>query len=147
MKQEKQDKLIKVIFYTLIVLFTIIAFVILSPFEILSIHTFFPIILMIVITFFILGIALVVLTRKSKLEGKQRRFLILTGTSASGFFIGVILHNFLYALGIITNSIPVLHFSFEFLHGAFFIIAVLVCPIGFIVGVVGSLVNFRKSKV
>jgi hypothetical protein len=95
-------------------------------------------------TFFFLGLVLIFLTVKEKVEGKLKKFLILTGASAAGFFISVLLHNFLYGL-------------FIFLFGTdfwkriglgdepfFFFLAIIVCPLGFLIGVVGSATLFIK---
>lgn len=86
------------------------------------------------------------LKQDKKVGGKLRRFLILTGVSAVGFLASVLLHNFFYALGVLTNNIFVLHFLFEFLHGAFFIIGLFICPVGFLVGGVGSIFCFLKKR-
>ncbi len=56
------------------------------------------------------------------------------------------LHNFFYGLGIIANQIPVLSLMMEILHAAFFIIAIFVCPLGFVIGVIGTTVVFIKKK-
>jgi hypothetical protein len=69
--------------------------------------------------FFLLGLALVVLTLKQKVKGKLKFFLILTGVSAAAFVAGSVLHNLLYALS-----------GFE--EPVFSLIAVLVCPIAFL---------------
>jgi hypothetical protein len=76
-----------------------------------------------------------------------KKFLILTGASFVGFFISVVLHNFLYAATEITKEIAVLPYIFEALHILFFFLAVLVCPAGFLVGAVGSIVLFVKGKI
>ena len=96
--------------------------------------------------FSLLGAALIFLTIKGKVKGKLKKFLILTGISAAGFFVSILLHNFLYALAIVTSHIIILKYIFEFLHATFFIIAMLVCPLGFLIGVVGSTVLFIKKK-
>jgi len=97
--------------------------------------------------FFSLGVALIVLTVKEKVAGMVKKFLILTGASAAGFFISFLLHNFIYGLFI--------HFFGEGFWDRigpggdepfFFIMAIFVCPIGFLVGVVGSIVLAIKSK-
>ena len=90
--------------------------------------------------FFLLGVSLIVTTVKKKVKGKLKKFLILTGASAAGFFVSVLLHNFLYALGVLAKDIKVLHYLFEFLHAAFFIIAIFICPIGFLIGIAGSII-------
>ena len=96
--------------------------------------------------FSLLGAALIFLTIKGKVKGKLKKFLILTGASAAGFFVSTLLHNFLYALAIITSHIVILKYIFEFLHATFFIIAIFVCPSGFLIGVVGSIVLFIKKR-
>jgi len=95
--------------------------------------------------FFILGLALAVMAVKQKVEGKLKFFLILTGASAVVFVASIFLHNFIYDL-------------FIFLFGSnfcinvglkdelvFFFIALLVCPIAFLVGAVGSIVLLITS--
>jgi len=96
--------------------------------------------------FSLLGAALIFLTIKGKVKGKLKKFLILTGVSAAGFFVSILLHNFLYALAIIASHIVILKYIFEFLHVTFFIIAIFVCPPGFLIGVVGSIVLFIKKR-
>jgi len=84
-------------------------------------------------TFFVLGLALVILTIKQKVKGKLGFFLILTGTSAASFVASSVLHNLLYAL-----------LGFE--EPVFFLIAVVVCPVAFIVGAVGSVVLLVRNR-
>jgi len=85
----------------------------------------------IAVVFFALAIALVVLTLKLKDPLIQRIFFILTGASAVCIPIFAILHNVVYGL---------------FFHGkdgdeaVFFILAVLVCPALFVLGMLGSIV-------
>jgi hypothetical protein len=83
--------------------------------------------------FFGLGIALIVLTVKKKVEGKLKKFLLLTGASAVGLPVFAVLHNLVSAL-----------FNTE--EPVFFIIATIVCPIGFLVGAVGTIVLVIKKK-
>lgn len=96
------------------------------------------------ILFFLLGGILIILTLKSKVEGKLKVFLLLTGLSSMGFLIGVILHNLLYALSILLEHIIVLKYLMEILHVTFFFISVPLSPIGFLVGAIGSIILFRK---
>jgi uncharacterized membrane protein len=51
-----------------------------------------------------------------------------------------------YGLAIITNQIPILSFVMEILHIVFFIIAIFVCPLGFVIGAIGSIVMFINEK-
>jgi len=109
-------------------------------------HMGFPLIAVPVIAFFLLGLALVFFTVKKKVKGGLKKFLMLTGASSSGFFVSILLHNFLYGLAVITARITILHYLMEILHGLFFIVGIVVCPIGFLIGIVGSIVLFIKGK-
>ncbi len=96
--------------------------------------------------FCLLGIVLLVLTLKEKVAGKLKKFLLLTGASATGFFVFVVLHNAFYALSTVTGDIFILNYLVQGLGVAFFLIAVLVCPIGFLVGLVGNIVLWIKRR-
>lgn len=96
--------------------------------------------------FFVLGLALIFLTAKKKMKGLLKKFLLLTGASAIGFPVFVILHNLVYGL-----------FIYFFGQGFwervglgdepfFFIMAIIVCPLGFLFGVVGTIVLFTKRR-
>jgi hypothetical protein len=97
--------------------------------------------------FFLLGIALIVLTLKEKVAGILKKFFLLTGASATGVLVFILLHNVIYALFIY-------FFGEGFWNGGdepfFFIMATLVCPLAFLVGAVGSIVlgfkNYRLAK-
>ncbi len=98
------------------------------------------------IIFSLLGIILVFLTIKQKVGGALKKFLILTGISATGFFVSVFLHNIFYGLSIITNQIPILSFVMEMLDIAFFIIAIFIYPLAFVIGAIGSIIVFINKK-
>jgi hypothetical protein len=66
-------------------------------------------------------------------------FLILLGASLIGFPLAVVLHNAFYALAEITSDIVVLPHVLGFLEVAFFLLAVLVCPPGILIGALGSI--------
>lgn len=96
--------------------------------------------------FLSLGIVLLVLAVKGKAGGLLRKFLILTGAAAAGIPISAVLHNFIYGLFI-------LWFGTDFWGRTglgdepfFFILAIIVCPLGFLVGAVGSIVLFIKKE-
>jgi len=97
------------------------------------------------IIFSLLGLALIILTVKEKTETRAKKFLLLTGASAVGFFVFIFLHNAFYALTVITQHIAVLSYLMGVFHAAFFIIALFVCPLGFLVGIVGSIVFLFKK--
>jgi len=138
-------KSITLTFWALIVVFLLIV----SQFFIPVVNELFRgslIFLLPFIIFSLLGIALIFLTLKQKVNGTLKRLLILTGTSATGFFVFVFLHNIFYGLAIIANQIPILSFVMEILHIAFFIIAIFICPLGFMIGAIGTMIVFIKKK-
>jgi hypothetical protein len=96
------------------------------------------------IVFLGLGVTLIVLTIKKKVGGKPKKFLLLTGSSAVGLPIFAILSNVVYAL--------VIYFFGENAWGTmgdepfFFILATVVCPIGFLVGAVGTIILGLKNE-
>lgn len=98
------------------------------------------------ILYCVLGFVLFYSVRKEKVKGKLGFFLTLTGLSASSFLIFVVLHNFFYALAELTAEIFLLPYVMNFFEVVFFLLGVLGSPTGFIIGVVGSLVSFRKKS-
>ena len=80
-----------------------------------------------------LGVMSIILTVRTKVRGWLKRFLLLTEASFVGFLISGILHNVISGL---TN----------FEEPVFFIIATIVCPVGFLVGAVGTIVLAVKNK-
>ena len=86
------------------------------------------------------GAAILYFGRK-RLSGRLRIFVMMIGGSILGFFVSVLLHNAIYALVFVTlMDRPDLD------EPVFFIIAVLVCPVALAVGIVGSLVTWRKQR-
>lgn len=140
---EKNLRILKLVFWLLLVIniLLVVFFVGIN----LDKRTFLPLVVVLAIASCLLGIALIFLTLKAKLKGKQKIFLILSGASSAGFLISVILHNLLYALGIIFEHIIVLKYLMEILHIAFFFIAIPICPISFLVGAIGSMVLFMRK--
>ncbi len=80
-----------------------------------------------------LGVTLLVLTVKKKVAGLLKKFLLLTGASPVGLAVFAVLHNVVSGL-----------FNIE--EPVFFIIATIVCPIGFLVGAVGTIVLAIRNK-
>lgn len=91
-----------------------------------------------------LGLVLLLLLPKSNLNRRHHQYLVLTGAAAVGVMTGVLLHNLAYALGVAFGHLNWVYQLSEFLYGAFFVFALAICPIGFIVGVIGSFLT-RKS--
>ncbi len=140
------NKTISIIFLASVAIFILLIAYFAAPTSAQLKQTIFPLAAVLALTFFLLGAALIVLTVKQKIKGKLKKYLILTGASSAGFPASVLLHNFFYGLGIIAANITVLRYLMEGLHAAFFIIAIFVCPIGFIVGAIGSIVIFLKKN-
>jgi hypothetical protein len=92
-----------------------------------------------------LGVTLLVLAARAKLKKMLKAFLLLTGASAVGLPVFAVLHNAVYALFIY-------FFGQGFWGGigdepVFFILAVIVSPIAFLVGAIGSIVlKFWPAK-
>ena len=71
---------------------------------------------------------------------RTKSFLILLGVSLIGFPLSVVLHNLFYALSEMAADRVLLGDMLGFLNGVFFLLAVLVCPPGVLIGAVGSVV-------
>ena len=95
--------------------------------------------------YFILGLVLLVLCIRTRPLKRLRRFLILTGASSAGLTVFSALHNAFYGLAELASKWPVLKHAAGGLEVAFFVVAVCVCPIGYIVGVLGSTVALLRS--
>jgi hypothetical protein len=80
-----------------------------------------------------LGVLFLVLTLKQKTVGALRFFLLLTGSSATGFTVFVLLHNIVSGL-----------FNIE--EPVFFVLATIICPLGFLAGVIGTIVLSIRNK-
>jgi len=136
----KNQPRIKKIFYSLIITFVlIVAYFVMSAFWDVE-RPFFLILAALGLSFLILGIVLTLLARKEK--GRLKLFLMLTGISAIAPFVFSILHNLFYGLAITFEN---LKFLFEALHVASFLISLLIAPILFVVGVIGSMI-YLKNK-
>lgn len=130
----------KTIFWALVVVFVVIVGdmfvpILTSTFPALRAYLI-PLMFISWAAFFALGLALIVLIVRKKAEGLQgslKKFLLLTGASAVGFLPFVVLHNAVYGLFGVEESF-------------FFILAVFVCPLGFLVGVIGTIVLIIKKR-
>ena len=98
------------------------------------------------VVFVLLGVVLLFLTVKTKVGGILKKFLLLTGASAVGLPVFALLHNATY-------GIFIHFFGADFWdrigvgdEPVFFIMAVIVCPTGFLVGAVGTIVLAIKHK-
>jgi uncharacterized membrane protein HdeD (DUF308 family) len=123
--KHKYEKPIKNILYVMLAIFVLLILYFAIPFFHDMKRGFFLVIAVLGLAFMVLGILLMVFAVKSRPDKKLKVFLILTGASAIGPLAGSIL---------------------EFLHAAFFILALLVSPVVFLVGAVGSIVMLLKKK-
>jgi hypothetical protein len=99
--------------------------------------------------FFALGLALLILTirARKRLHRPLKRFLLLTGSSAIGLPFSILLHGLVYGL-------LILLFGQDFWGRTgiedepfFFSMGVLVCPLAYVVGTIGSIIlMFSKKK-
>ncbi len=96
--------------------------------------------------FFLLGTALIFFTVKEKVGGMLKKFLILTGASAVGIPVSIFLHNAIYGLFIYWFGADFWDRTGLAEEPFFFIMAIFVCPIGFLVGAVGRVVLFIKRR-
>jgi len=143
-EESQKENTLTIIFYLLIAVFVLAISIIFIP----AFRGFLSGTFMIIsgVILVILGSVLIGLTLVQKIKGKLKKFLILTGASAAGFFIFVLLHNIFYALEQITGHIAILSYLMKALEVLFFLIAIFACPIGFLIGVIGSIVMFNKKR-
>jgi hypothetical protein len=108
----------------------------------------FSVIAVLAIAFGLLGLVVVVLTVKLREARIRKLCFILAGASAAGIPICALLHNFSYGL-----LISLFGKGFWERHASggdesiFFILALIVCPVLFLLGTVGSIVLLIKGKV
>jgi hypothetical protein len=142
-KNEFMKKIVrlKTTLYSLIIILFLLLAYFLIPFPVPIKRTLFSVVVILGFIFFMLGIILTFMAKKEK--GKLKLFLMLTGISAIAPFIFSILHNLFYGLAITFENFELI---FEILSASFFIIAIIVAPIMFVVGIVGSLVFLRTSQ-
>jgi hypothetical protein len=129
---EMKDKLIWSIFWAMVAFFVLTIGVMVADGFISDISIGYFIFTLWCI-FSALGIALLVLTVRQKIKGSLKFFLLLSGSSAAGFIVFVVLHNVISGL-------------FDIEEAFFFILATIVCPLGFLVGAVGSIILGLKNE-
>jgi hypothetical protein len=140
----KAPRSLLIVFWVLVAAFVALILTVLLP-DVLSL-LFRPVFLSLTAICFLLGLALLILAVRWKERAWLRTFWILAGASTAGFALGSVLHNVFYALAIITDEWPVLSGAMEVLEVAFFVIAVLLCPVAFLVGTVGAIVLIVRGR-
>jgi hypothetical protein len=136
-----KDKSIRAIFWAMVALF-ILTIVTMSISVRLArnlpvINIFLPFI----IIFLVLGVILLVLTVKKKVSGITKKFLLLTGVCAVGLPVFAVMHNLITAL-----CINFFGFGTGFDEPVFFVLATIICPLGFLAGAAGIIVLTIKKK-
>ena len=140
----QKENVLRVTFYLLVAVFILAVSIIFIPAFRGFVSGTFMIISGVILV--ILGSVLIGLTLVQKVEGKLKKFLILTGASAAGFFVFALLHNIFYALEQITSHIIILNYLMKALEVIFFLIAIFACPIGFLIGLIGTIIMFNKKR-
>jgi hypothetical protein len=143
-KNNSGDRFISIVFWLLVADWLLLTARILMPERIgISRGSFLPHLGSVLV----LGVVLGWLVLKNEgLKGGLRKWLLVTSGSAVGIFVGVILHNLLYAAAEVTKEVPVIHQAVELLSGGFFIVAIVVCPVGLVVGAVMSGREMRRGR-
>jgi hypothetical protein len=129
-----KGKLVWSVFWALVGVFVIVISMIAIPGPLIPVWLSFQgIFFSALAVFILLGVVLLFLTVKTKVGGILKKFLLLTGASAVGLPVSILLHNLVSRL-----------FNIE--EPVFFLLAIFVCPIGFLVGAVGTIVLAIKGK-
>lgn len=76
----------------------------------------------------------------------KKAFLILALISAIGFPFFIVLHNIFFGIAELTTHIKLVSELTYFLDTVSFLIAMLICPPGVLVGLVGTLFLFIKER-
>ena len=91
----------------------------------------------------VVGIVLILNTIKRKITGKLKKFQLLAGASALGLPVFAVLHNVVYMLGIMWFGESAWGNGDE---PVFFILAATVCPLGLLVGGIGTIIIRMKQR-
>lgn len=96
--------------------------------------------------FFSLGLALLILTIREKPDRNLKIFLILTGSAAVGLPASLVLHNAVYALFTLLLGPNFWERTGIGDEPAFFIMGLIICPLAYLVGAVGSIVLIMRGR-
>jgi hypothetical protein len=139
----KAPRPLQILFWALVGAFAALILTVLFP-DVLDL--FRPLFLSFMALCFFLGLALLIFSVRWKERTLLRVFWILAGASTCGFALGSVLHNAFYALATVTGQWPILSAAMEVLEVAFFVIAILLCPVAFLVGTVGAIVLIVRRR-
>ena len=139
----KAPRSLFIVFWALVVAFVALILTVLFPD---ALNIFRPAFLSLTAICFLLGLALLILSVRWKERTLLRTFWNLAGASTAGFALGSVLHNVFYALAMVTEQWTILSGAMNVLEVAFFLIAVLLCPVAFLVGTVGAIVLIVRGR-
>jgi uncharacterized membrane protein len=71
-------------------------------------------------------------SRSKEIEKKKKNLLLIIGISAFSIFTSIVLHNGFYALGVLLGENFILNYLIGIIHAFFFLLAVVVFPILFL---------------
>jgi len=135
---------VKRMFYSLVIIFIILTAYFLAPaltpVSVSSIRILLPLTAILGALFLIQGLRLTFAARRE--TGRRKLFFLLTGIAAAAPLPLALLHNLFDGLAFTFKS---LKFLFGPLQVAFFIAALVISPLIFLVGVIGSLIVMRKT--
>jgi hypothetical protein len=132
-KSNKPTPLLSSLFWALVAIFIIILGVVFALNLDLPLRDYgkyiFPAVLSV---FLLLSIALLVVAIRERVRKILKVFLILTAASALGIAAGIMLENFLTG---------------TYAEGIFLVIGIIIAPIGFLIGLIGSIILFVKRNI
>ena len=92
------------------------------------------------------GIALIILAARNIRQRLLRSFFLLTGSSATAITLSAILHNLVYALIVYLADKGLFTLPDNFDEPFFFMIAIIVAPLGLVVGIIGTAILIYGKK-
>ena len=132
-----------IIFWAMIVIFVLLVKIVLSFSRICGIKLPAPTMLYLAAILLVLAAAMVVLTVKIKEARIRKFFFILTGASALGIPVFAILHNLVFAFCV---KFGCAYWPKGGDEPVFFILALFVCPVLFLIGALGSTVLLISAR-
>ncbi len=147
LRKKNEIKFLKIALWASIISFVLILSLIFLPVPSSIKRTFFPFTAILIFILFVFGIFFIVLAYKSKkIKGILKKYLLITGFSSSGILVGIILHNFFYRILIyLFGKNFWIHLGLKD-EPIFFILGLFVCPLIFIIGITGSIIQLKKQK-
>ena len=141
---QKIDFTVKIIFWLLVIFFIVLIITFIVPAFTGSMNFLFIAIPGVI--FFLLAIALIVFVAKSGFSRLLKKFLLITGAAPIGVIMGAVLHNLVSGIFIYFYGPGFWERTGIGDEPVFFIIAIIISPIAFLVGTIGSIVMLARKK-